>query len=64
MPIWRSFSVYDLLVLAALLPLLRDRRFVWPATGYLAASYVFILAALVSAFRSTHATEAMTQVLQ
>lgn len=62
--IWRSFSVYDLLVFLALFFLLSERRFVWPGTGYLAASYVFILAALVSAFRSTHAMEAMTQILQ
>ena len=62
--IWRSFSVYDLLVFVALFFLLSERRFVWPSAGYLAASYVFILAALVSAFRSTHAMEAMTQVLQ
>jgi hypothetical protein len=60
----RSFSVYDLLVLVSLLYLLRDRRFVWPPAGYLAAAYVFILAALVSAFRATYATEALTQVLQ
>ena len=60
----RSFSVYDLLVLLALPYLLRQHRFVWPPAGYLAASYVFILAALVSAFRATHATEALTQVLQ
>ena len=60
----RSFSVYDLLVLFALVYLLRERRFVWPPFGYLAAAYVFILAALVSAFRATYAVEALTQVLQ
>jgi O-antigen ligase len=60
----RSFTVYDLLIMAATLWLLRERRFVWPSTGYLAAAYVFLLAALVSAFRATYASEALTQVLQ
>jgi hypothetical protein len=62
--IYRSFSIYDLLVFAALFYLLRERRFVWPPKGYLAAAYVFTLASLVSAFRSTFAIEALTQVLQ
>jgi O-antigen ligase len=62
--IFRSFTIYDLLVFVALLYLLRAHRFVWPPAGYLAASYVFMLAALVSAFRATYATEALTQVLQ
>jgi O-antigen ligase len=62
--IYRSFSVYDLLVFVALFYVLRERRFVWPPAGYLAAAYVFTIAALVSAFRSTYAVEAMTQVLQ
>ena len=60
----RSFSVYDMFIFVAMVYLLRDRRFVWPPAGYLAASYVFMLAALVSAFRATYATEALTQVLQ
>ncbi len=60
----RSFSVYDLLVGVALLYLVRERRLVWPPVGYLAAAYVFLLAALASAFRATYATEALTQVLQ
>ena len=62
--ILRSFSVYDLFVGAALLYLWRQHRLVWPPTGYLAASYAFILMALLSAFRATHAVEALTQVLQ
>ena len=36
-----------------------------PSPGaYLAAAYVFLLAATLSAFRATHATEAVTQILQ
>jgi O-antigen ligase len=62
--IFRSFTIYDLVVFVAMLYLLRERRFVWPPGGYLAAAYVFMLAALVSAFRATYATEALTQVLQ
>ncbi len=60
----RSFSVYDLLIGIALLYLLRERRLAWPAWAYLAASYLFLLAALASAFRASYATEALTQVLQ
>lgn len=60
----RSFSVYDLLIGVALLYLWRQHRIVWPPTGYLAASYVFLLAALVSGFRATYASEALTQFLQ
>ena len=60
----RSFTVYDLLVGIALLWLLRERRFVWPAPRYLAATYVFMLAILLGTFRATYAIEALTQVLQ
>ena len=49
---------------AALLYLWRQHRLVWPPRGYVAAAYVFLLAALLSAFRATQALEAVTQVLQ
>jgi O-antigen ligase len=60
----RSFTLYDLAVGAAWLALARQGRLVWPHRGYLLAAYVFMFFAVVSAFRATIATEALTQVLQ
>lgn len=60
----RSLTVYDILVFAALALLLRDGRLRWPPRRYSAMGYVFVLAALLSAFRATYPTEALTQVLQ
>jgi O-antigen ligase len=61
----RSLTVYDAaLGLALLLMLQRRQTFRLPAMRYQTASYVFILAALLSAFRATYAGEAMSQVLQ
>lgn len=60
----RSFSAYDALIGLALLFLILDNRLKWPSRGYLALSYVFVLTTLISAFRATYATEALTQSLQ
>lgn len=60
----RSFTLYDLAVGAAWMALASQGRLVWPHRGYLLAAYVFMLFAVVSAFRATIATEALTQVLQ
>ncbi len=60
----RSFSVYDALVGVGFLLLAREGRVRWPANRYLAMSYLFVLTALLSAFRALYATEALTQVLQ
>lgn len=60
----RSFTLYDLAVGVAWLLLARQGRLVWPHRGYLLTAYVFMLFAVVSAFRALVATEALTQVLQ
>lgn len=60
----RSLTVYDVLVFLAFILLARDGRLHWPERRYLAAVYVFMLAALLSAFRALYASEALTQVLQ
>lgn len=60
----RSFTIYDLAVGVAWCLLAGQGRLVWPHRGYLLASYVFMLFAVLSAFRSLVAAEAMTQVLQ
>jgi O-antigen ligase len=60
----RSLTAYDLLIGAALVLLLRQRRLQMPARRYLALSYVFLIAALVSAFRALYVGEALTQILQ
>jgi O-antigen ligase len=60
----RSFTLYDLAIGTAWLVLARQGRLVWPHRGYLLAAYVFMLFAVLSAFRAMVATEALTQVLQ
>ena len=60
----RSLTVYDLLIAAAFVVLIRDRALRALPRAYLAAAYVFLLAATLSAFRATHATEALTQIMQ
>jgi hypothetical protein len=60
----RSLTVYDVVVAVASVLLARGGRLRWPARRYLAMSYVFMLAALLSAFRALYAGEALTQVLQ
>jgi len=60
----RSFTVYDFAIGAAWVGLAIQGRLVWPHRGYLLAAYVFMLFAVVSAFRSMIAVEALTQVLQ
>jgi O-antigen ligase len=60
----RSLTVYDVCIALAAVYLVRQRRMVWPSWGYNAAAYVFVLTALLSAFRATHPFEALTQVLQ
>jgi len=60
----RSFTLYDLAIGAAWVLLVKQGRLVWPHRGYLLAAYVFMLFAVVSAFRSLVAVEALTQVLQ
>jgi hypothetical protein len=60
----RSLTVYDVLIAVALWSLVHRRELVWPGKHYLALSYVFVVITLLSAFRATYATEAMTQTLQ
>jgi len=60
----RSLTVYDVVVGLGYLALLHERRLRMPPKPYLAAAYVFVLAAVLSSFRATEATEALTQVLQ
>jgi len=60
----RSLTVYDIVVGLGFLALVHERRLRRPPKAYLAATYVFVLAAALSAFRATHATEALTQILQ
>jgi O-antigen ligase len=60
----RSLTVYDLLIAAAFVVLIRDRALRALPRAYLAAAYVFLLAATLSAFRATHAIEALTQIMQ
>lgn len=60
----RSLTVYDVLLGLALVDLVMSRRLLWPHRRYLVASYVFLLIAVLSAFRATHSVEALTQVLQ
>jgi len=60
----RSLTVYDLLLGLAYIALVHERRLRMPPKGYLLAAYVILLAAALSAFRATHAVEALTQILQ
>lgn len=60
----RSFTVYDAVMAAAFVLLALEGRLRWPARRYLAMAYLFVLAALLSAFRALYASEALTQVLQ
>lgn len=60
----RSLTVYDVLIGIALLILWRRGLLQAPSKRYLAVSYIFLLTALLSAFRATYASEALTQVLQ
>lgn len=60
----RSLTVYDVLLGLALVDLLRHRMLRMPDRRYLAASYVFLLVAVLSSFRATYSTEALTQTLQ
>ena len=60
----RSLTVYDVLIGIAFVLLLRDKALRPLPRGYLVAVYVFMLAATLSAFRATHAIEALTQILQ
>jgi O-antigen ligase len=60
----RSLTVYDLLVGAAFVMLLKEQRLRMPPSGYVTAALVFLMAAALSSFRATHAIEAVTQILQ
>jgi O-antigen ligase len=60
----RSFTVYDAMVCLAAVSLAHRQQITWPRSRYLAMSYLFVVATLVSAFRATHATEALTQTAQ
>jgi len=60
-----SFTVYDLVLLGALiLVVLGPRRLEWLPAVFLPAVLVFILFALISAVRATHQGEAVTQLSQ
>jgi O-antigen ligase len=60
----RSFTVYDCVIGVALLLLLHQRRLIGPPRGYVLLALVFLLAALIGAFRATQPVEALTQILQ
>jgi hypothetical protein len=60
----RSLTVYDLLIGLAFLMLAHRRALRMPARHYQLVCYVFVVAALLSAFRATYASEALTQILQ
>jgi O-antigen ligase len=60
----KSLTVYDVLIGWAALLLLHQRRLQMPPPRYLVAVYVFLLAAVLSAFRATYPIEALTQVAQ
>lgn len=59
-----SLTVYDVLIGLALVDLVMSRRLRMPAQRYLVAAYVFLLVAVLSAFRATYSVEALTQTLQ
>ena len=60
-----SLTVYDMLIgMALVMLLLEGRRIPLPPPGYIACSFVFIFAALLSAYRATYPFQALTQVLQ
>lgn len=60
----RSLTVYDVLLGVALVLLWRDRQLVLPPRTYVAIAYLFLLMAVLSSFRATFPSEALTQVLQ
>lgn len=60
----RSLTAYDVVLFAAFVILVHEKRLRWPPRRYTAAVYVFVLAALLSTFRAMYPTEALTQVLQ
>lgn len=60
----RSLTVYDVLVGVALVLLWRDRQLRLPPWRYVAIAYLFLLLAVLSSFRATYPSEALTQVLQ
>ena len=62
--ILRALTVYDVLIGIALIMLVHRGRLRLPSKRYLVLSYIFIMAALLSAFRATYVGEALTQVLQ
>lgn len=59
-----SLTAYDVLLALALVDLVVSRRLRMPHRRYLVASYVFLLVAVLSAFRATYSVEALTQTLQ
>lgn len=61
-----SFTVYDVLVLmiGLLLMSTEAKGLKFPPLEFMAAIYVFLLFALLSAFRATYPSEALTQTLQ
>ncbi|HYJ70293.1 MAG TPA: O-antigen ligase family protein [Nocardioidaceae bacterium] len=60
-----SLTVYDVFIGLALILLLTERRRLpLPPRGYVVAAFVFLITALLSAFRATYPFEALTQVLQ
>jgi len=60
----KSLTAYDVLIGIALVILLRHGLLRMPSRRYLALSYMFLAAAMLSAFRATYVIEALTQVLQ
>jgi O-antigen ligase len=60
-----SLTVYDVIIGMALVMLLVEgRRLPLPPPGYVACSFVFVFAAMLSAYRATVPLEALTQILQ
>jgi O-antigen ligase len=60
-----SLTVYDVIIGMALVMLLVEgRRLPLPPPGYIACSFVFVFAALFSAYRATVPLEALTQIMQ
>lgn len=61
-----SFTVYDVLIIAIGLLIMSSgaRELKFPPLEFIAATYIFLLFALLSAFRAPHPLEALTQTLQ
>ncbi|MGH3483970.1 MAG: O-antigen ligase family protein [Nocardioidaceae bacterium] len=60
-----SLTVYDVILgMAAVMLLLERRRLPLPPKGYVACAFIFVFAALISAYRATFPLEALTQIIQ